>query len=123
MNERRVERTNTTEQIKLLTGHTAQPNFLKMLTWIAVNHDQRIRFIDTLRAFHFGNNFLVEVAVLLLFLFVFIFCLLFFFAENFVWLVFLFVVLLLSIFCFFFVFGVVVKASKKSAFNVLRLMY
>ena len=113
MNERRVERTNTTEQIKLLTGHTAQPNFLKMLTWIAVNHDQRIRFIDTLRAFHFGNNFLVEVAVLL-FLFVFIFCLLFFFAENFVWLVFLFVVLLLSIFCFFLFLVLSLRHLKKA---------
>lgn len=53
------------EQIKLLTGHTAQPDFLKMLTWTAVNHDSRIKYIDTLRAFHFGNNFLVEVDIVL----------------------------------------------------------
>ncbi|ESO05875.1 hypothetical protein HELRODRAFT_150569, partial [Helobdella robusta] len=53
------------EQIKLLTGHTAQPDFLKKLTWIALNHHEKILYIDTLRAFHFGNNFLVEVDIVL----------------------------------------------------------
>lgn len=53
------------EQIKLLTGHTASPQFLSKLTWIALNHHSAIQHIDTVRAFHFGNNFLVEVDIIL----------------------------------------------------------
>lgn len=53
------------DQVKLLTGHTAQPEFLKMLTWIALNHHPKVTHIDTIRAFHFGNNFLVEVDIVL----------------------------------------------------------
>ncbi|KAJ8319759.1 hypothetical protein KUTeg_001346 [Tegillarca granosa] len=53
------------DQIKLLTGHTAKPDFLKKLTWLSANHHPKIMFVDTVRAFHFGNNFLVEVDVVL----------------------------------------------------------
>ncbi|XP_060565759.1 uncharacterized protein LOC132724821 isoform X1 [Ruditapes philippinarum] len=53
------------DQIKLLTGHTADPNFLSMITWICLNHHHEIIYIDTVRAFHFGNNFLVEVDIVL----------------------------------------------------------
>jgi divalent metal cation (Fe/Co/Zn/Cd) transporter len=53
------------EQIKLLTGHTARPDFLKKLTWITLNHHVKVTHIDTIRAFHFGNNFLVEVDIVL----------------------------------------------------------
>lgn len=49
----------------MLTGHTARPDFLKKLTWIALNHHEKIKFIDTVRAFHFGSNFLVEVDIVL----------------------------------------------------------
>ena len=52
-------------QIKMLTGHTARPDFLSKLTWVAVNHHAQILQIDTVRAFHFGNNFLVEVDIVL----------------------------------------------------------
>lgn len=54
-----------TEQIKMLTGHTARPDFLKRITWIALNHHPNITHIDTVRAFHFGNNFLVEIDIVL----------------------------------------------------------
>ena len=47
----------------MLTGHTARPDFLKKITWLAVNHHPSVMLIDTVRAFHFGNNFLVEVNV------------------------------------------------------------
>ena len=30
-----------------------------------MNHDRHIRHIDTVRAFHFGNNFLVEMDIVL----------------------------------------------------------
>lgn len=52
-------------QIKMLTGHTASPDFLSKLTWVSVNHHPKIKQIDTVRAFHFGNNFLVEVDIVL----------------------------------------------------------
>ena len=53
------------EQTKMLTGHTARPDFLSKLTWVAMNHDRNVRHIDTVRAFHFGNNFLVELDIVL----------------------------------------------------------
>ncbi|CAG5136550.1 unnamed protein product [Candidula unifasciata] len=53
------------EQIKMLTGHTARPDLLSKLTWVCVNHHPEIRHIDTVRAFHFGSNFLVEVDIVL----------------------------------------------------------
>jgi divalent metal cation (Fe/Co/Zn/Cd) transporter len=49
----------------MLTGHTARPDFLKKITWIALNHHPKVQLIDTVRAFHFGNNFLVEVDIVL----------------------------------------------------------
>lgn len=52
-------------QIKLLTGHTAKPDFLKKLTWICMNHHPKLLYVDTVRAFHFGVNFLVEVDIVL----------------------------------------------------------
>ena len=53
------------EQITLLTGHTAKPEFLNKLTWLALNHSKEIKYIDTVRAFHFGTNFLVELDIVL----------------------------------------------------------
>ena len=56
---------SVSEQTKLLTGHTANPNFLSKITWICLNHHEDIVLIDTVRAFHFGTNFLVEVDIVL----------------------------------------------------------
>ncbi|XP_014679502.1 PREDICTED: metal tolerance protein 11-like isoform X2 [Priapulus caudatus] len=53
------------KQIRLLTGHTARPVFMQQLTWLSFHHDARILYIDTVRAFHFGNNFIVEVDIVL----------------------------------------------------------
>ncbi len=39
--------------------------FLRQLTWIAFHHSPLIRKIDTVRAYHFGTQFLVEIDVLL----------------------------------------------------------
>ena len=50
-----------TEQIKMLTGFTAKPELLQRITWLCLNHHEKILLIDTVRAFHFGNNFIVEV--------------------------------------------------------------
>eukprot|EP01116_Phalansterium_solitarium_P024120 TRINITY_DN8737_c0_g1_i2.p1 TRINITY_DN8737_c0_g1~~TRINITY_DN8737_c0_g1_i2.p1 ORF type:complete len:422 (-),score=175.42 TRINITY_DN8737_c0_g1_i2:494-1666(-) len=53
------------EQVRNLTGITASPEFLKQLTYIALNHDERILKIDTVRAFHLGFGFLAEIDVVL----------------------------------------------------------
>lgn len=53
------------EQIRGLTGHTARPIMLQKLLWVCMKHDTRIQFIDTLRAYHFGNNVLVEAHIVL----------------------------------------------------------
>ena len=53
------------EQIRTLTGHTAQPALLQKLLWVCLHHDRRIQYIDTLRAYHFGYNLLVEAHIVL----------------------------------------------------------
>ena len=35
------------EQITLLTGHTAKPEFLNKLTWLALNHNKEIKYIGS----------------------------------------------------------------------------
>lgn len=49
----------------MLTGRTAPPDFLKKMTWLAINHNQKITYIDTVKGFHFGTNFLVEIDIVL----------------------------------------------------------
>jgi len=49
----------------MLTGYTAHPHFLKKITWIALRHDDRIRCIEQVIAFHFGSRYLVEVHIVL----------------------------------------------------------
>ncbi len=51
------------EQVKNLVGHTADRRFLSKLTWIAAHHDDRIESVDTVRAYTFGINYLVEIDV------------------------------------------------------------
>ena len=37
---------------------------MQKLAWIVINHDENVLYLDTIRAYHFGNNFLVEVVPL-----------------------------------------------------------
>ena len=53
------------QQIRDLTGHAACPIILQKLLWVCMTHDPRIQFIDTLRAYHFGYNILVEAHIVL----------------------------------------------------------
>ena len=46
-------------------GHTAPPHFLRLVTFIACNHARDIVAVDTVRAYHFGTRFLVEVDIVL----------------------------------------------------------
>lgn len=49
----------------MLTGHTAKPEFLSKITWTSLDHHEKIKKINSVRAFHFGNNFLVEISIIL----------------------------------------------------------
>jgi len=53
------------EQVQMLAGKSADSQFLQKLTFTACNHDQRIQKVDTVRAYHFGEAFLVEVDIVL----------------------------------------------------------
>jgi divalent metal cation (Fe/Co/Zn/Cd) transporter len=48
---------------RCLAGRTAEPRFLSQLTFIASHHHDAIQQIDTVRAYHFGEGFLVEIDV------------------------------------------------------------
>lgn len=53
------------DQIQRLSGHAADPKFLSYITWLTYNHSPAIQKIDTVRAFHFGTSYLVEVDIVL----------------------------------------------------------
>ncbi|KAI8924420.1 cation efflux family-domain-containing protein [Entophlyctis helioformis] len=53
------------EHIKLIVGMSADVNFLQRLTYITIMHDERIRQVDTCRAYHAGSKFVVEVDIVL----------------------------------------------------------
>ena len=51
------------EQIGLLAGYTASPEFLNKITWLALNHSKHIKYLETVRAYHIGSNYLVELHI------------------------------------------------------------
>jgi divalent metal cation (Fe/Co/Zn/Cd) transporter len=53
------------EQVRNLSGYAAEPEFLQKITWLTLHHSPLIKQIDTVRAFHFGISFLVEVEIIL----------------------------------------------------------
>ncbi|KAF8975423.1 hypothetical protein BGZ46_009139 [Entomortierella lignicola] len=53
------------EQVQLIVGKTADPAFLKKLTYIALTHHRKILQVDTCTAYHAGNNLFVEVDVVM----------------------------------------------------------
>ncbi|CAM9374567.1 unnamed protein product [Phaeothamnion confervicola] len=53
------------EEAGMIVGKTASPHLMQQLTYTVVAHDTRILFVDTVRAFHFGHMFLVEVDIVL----------------------------------------------------------
>ncbi|CEF68461.1 Cation efflux protein family and Cation efflux protein transmembrane domain and Cation efflux protein cytoplasmic domain-containing protein [Strongyloides ratti] len=53
------------EQMKILSGRSASPDFINRIIKICLDHDDRINFIDTVYVYHFGTKFLVEVHVVL----------------------------------------------------------
>ncbi|VDP52216.1 unnamed protein product [Schistosoma margrebowiei] len=53
------------QQIRNLAGHTANPRFIQKIAFVCLNYHPLIEQVDTIRAFHFGENFLVEVDIVL----------------------------------------------------------
>ncbi|CAF3015876.1 unnamed protein product [Rotaria socialis] len=49
--------------IRNLTGVTADPDFLNLITWIVINFSPHLTKIDTVKAFHFGTDLHVEVDI------------------------------------------------------------
>lgn len=53
------------EQLGKLVGRTAPREYLNQLTYLARNHHPLVQAIDTVRAYHFGENYLVEMDIVL----------------------------------------------------------
>jgi divalent metal cation (Fe/Co/Zn/Cd) transporter len=51
--------------VKLIMGHAASPIYLQYLTSLAMNHDDRIKAVDTVRAYFMGEGLFVEIDVVL----------------------------------------------------------
>lgn len=51
---------------RTLVGRTAEPEFIQQLTSIVYHHEPEKNIkVDTVRAYHYGSNFLVEVEIIL----------------------------------------------------------
>jgi divalent metal cation (Fe/Co/Zn/Cd) transporter len=57
--------TNAFEQVWLLVGKSAPRDFLSKVTYMTVTHDDRILKVDTVRAYHAGQKFYVEVDIIM----------------------------------------------------------
>ncbi|KAF8466936.1 cation efflux family-domain-containing protein [Kalaharituber pfeilii] len=53
------------EHVFLLVGKSAPQEFLNKLTYLALTHDVRILKIDTIRAYHAGQRYYVEVDIIM----------------------------------------------------------
>uniref|UniRef100_A0A7E4V0E3 ZT_dimer domain-containing protein n=1 Tax=Panagrellus redivivus TaxID=6233 RepID=A0A7E4V0E3_PANRE len=53
------------EQLRILSGRSAEPEFINRIIKLCIDHDEEIQFIDTVYVYHFGLHFLVEVHIVL----------------------------------------------------------
>ena len=53
------------EQMQLIVGISADPQFLQLLTYIAMTHHSLITHVDTVRAYHSGARLFVEVDIVM----------------------------------------------------------
>ncbi|KHN72248.1 Metal tolerance protein 7 [Toxocara canis] len=53
------------EHLVMLSGRSAEPEFINRIVKVCVEHDMRIDYIDTVYVYHFGTRFLVEVHIVL----------------------------------------------------------
>ncbi|KAJ1718720.1 hypothetical protein LPJ53_006356 [Coemansia erecta] len=52
-------------QARLLIGASASTQLLNQLTYMAMVHDPRIQFVDTVRAYHVGEDVYVEIDIVM----------------------------------------------------------
>jgi len=57
--------TTAYEQVQLLVGQVAPKDFLNRITYLALTHDPHVLYVDTVRAYHSGENYIVEVDVVM----------------------------------------------------------
>ncbi|KAK1454450.1 cation diffusion facilitator 1 [Colletotrichum cuscutae] len=53
------------EEFQLLIGVSAEPEFLQLITYIAMTHSPEVKQIDTVRAYHSGPRYIVEIDVVM----------------------------------------------------------
>jgi len=53
------------EHLAMLSGKSAEPNFINRIINVCIVHDDRIDYIDTVYVYHYGTRFLVEVHIVL----------------------------------------------------------
>ena len=53
------------EQVAMLVGKRADPQFLSQLTFMALTHHESVQKVDTIRAYSFGSRYLCEVHIVL----------------------------------------------------------
>ncbi|KAJ0337543.1 hypothetical protein COL922a_006643 [Colletotrichum nupharicola] len=53
------------EEFQLLIGVSAEPEFLQLITYIAMTHSPDVKQIDTVRAYHSGPRYIVEIDIVM----------------------------------------------------------
>lgn len=53
------------EYVPMLVGESAPTDFINKCVYLALTHDRRILKIDTVRAYHAGQDFNVEVDIIM----------------------------------------------------------
>jgi len=53
------------ENVKLMTGRSADPKLLSTFTYVSFHHDERIQAIESVRAYYVSNRLIVEVDIIL----------------------------------------------------------
>jgi len=56
---------HTLEHVQNLLGRVADSKTLSLVTFLACNHHPKIHKVDTVRAYHVGNNVFVECDIVL----------------------------------------------------------
>lgn len=56
---------NGLENVRKMTGKSADPKFLSILTYLASRHNDKIVAVDTIRAYYISAKYLVEVDIIL----------------------------------------------------------
>lgn len=53
------------DQVPLISGKCAPPDYINRIIRVSVEHDERIRYLETVLVYHYGTKFLVEVHIVL----------------------------------------------------------